>query len=71
MADTVDTEATVVETSKVVKMKALTPEVFNAALAYLDTRPHNEVRNIIDSLSSSPLIDVTITNVPDPSQATK
>ena len=65
MAETVDTEATVVETTKVVKMKALTPELTEALINYLQTKPYAEVSNLISSLSSpqiSPIIDVTFTN---------
>lgn len=56
---------TVAETPNTLKMKALTNEVYNALLQYLNNKPHNEVRGLIDSLSQSPVIDV-ILNQPNP-----
>ena len=47
-----------------VKLKGLTGEIFNQLVAYLNTKPHSEVRGLIDSLSSSPVIDVTLVNAP-------
>lgn len=41
--------------------RGLTQDVFNSLMRYLDTKPHNEVRVLIDSLSSSILINVTAT----------
>jgi len=51
--------------SKTIKMKAITQELSNALVEYLNTKPHGEVRGLIDTLSStqtSPIIDVTFTN---------
>ncbi len=49
-----------VKKSRVVKAFAITPEIKNALMAYLGQQRHNDVAGLINSLSSSPLIDVTI-----------
>jgi hypothetical protein len=51
--------------SSIVKCKAVEIALADALLAYLGTKPHNEVAQLVFSLSSSPAIDVTVTQAPN------
>lgn len=52
------------ETPNIVKMKGLNGELYNQVISYLNTKPHQEVRGLIDSLSSAPILDVPVINAP-------
>lgn len=41
-------------------------EVRNAILEYLNERPHKEVRRFIDILAQAPIVNVTVTDTPNP-----
>ncbi len=49
---------------KTMKMKAIQPELHNALIIYLESKPHGEVKNLINALSQSPDIDVTFNEQP-------
>jgi hypothetical protein len=50
------------QTTQVVK--AITPDVHNALLTYLDTKPHREVATLITILKEAPDVTLTITPAP-------
>lgn len=44
-----------------VPMRAINTDLFNRLLKYLDSQPHTDVRSLIDTLTSAPVINVTFT----------
>jgi len=69
--DTEPTEVTTVQkspntTSNTVKAYAFTPEFVTVLRNYLSSKPFAEVANLMEALSKSPEIDLTITqNAPE------
>ena len=44
---------------RVIQMKGLTNEVYKQLIDYLETRPHGEVKALVQSLSQAAVLDVT------------
>lgn len=42
------------------QLVAITPELAQSIANYLDTRPHREVRGLIDGLSSAQVLNVSV-----------
>jgi len=58
MPEQIEDAVVLPSTPEPIPMKGVNNELFNKLVGYLDTRPHNEVRVLIDSLSSAPVINV-------------
>lgn len=50
--------------SNTVPMRALSKELYNTLLRYLDKQSHADVRDLIDSLSNAPSVNVTFSSTP-------
>jgi hypothetical protein len=46
------------------QVKAITPDVHNALLVYLEARPYREVMTLITILKEAPYVTLTITPAP-------
>lgn len=47
--------------TRTIKSNAILPELHQALITYLGTKPLNEVENLVVALRNAPLIDLTIT----------